>query len=148
MLHLVGCLCYLYQWCTVKQISDNEIYVLIKYIKRKSASPVLNVLKVWDHFETSQVFNTLFCCAFYMSTRIILHFVLRCFCTRISTWLFSYTSSSSSSACLGQDLFASSIKLYPLKTLRTLGPQTQSLYIRNISVFEGRLLFIYYYAHM
>jgi len=33
-LHLVGCLYYLYQWCTVKQISDNEIYLLIKYIKR------------------------------------------------------------------------------------------------------------------
>jgi len=26
LLHLVGCLYYLYQWCTVKQISDNEIY--------------------------------------------------------------------------------------------------------------------------
>ena len=24
---------YLYQWCTVKQISDNEIYLLIKYVK-------------------------------------------------------------------------------------------------------------------
>ena len=33
MLHLVGCPYYLYQWCTVKQISDNEIYLLIKYIK-------------------------------------------------------------------------------------------------------------------
>ena len=33
LLHLVGCLYYLYQWCTVKQISDNEIYSLIKYIK-------------------------------------------------------------------------------------------------------------------
>ena len=32
-LHLVGCLYYLYQWCTVKQISDNEIYLFIKYIK-------------------------------------------------------------------------------------------------------------------
>ena len=32
-LHLVGCLYYLYQWCTVKQISDSEIYLLIKYIK-------------------------------------------------------------------------------------------------------------------
>ena len=32
-MHLVGCLYYLYQWCTVKQISDNEIYMLIKYIK-------------------------------------------------------------------------------------------------------------------
>ena len=33
MLHLVGCLYYLYRWCTVKQISDNEICLLIKYIK-------------------------------------------------------------------------------------------------------------------
>ena len=32
-MHLVGCPYYLYQWCTVKQISDNEIYLLIKYIK-------------------------------------------------------------------------------------------------------------------
>ena len=32
-MHLVGCLYYLYQWCTVKQISDNEIYLMIKYIK-------------------------------------------------------------------------------------------------------------------
>jgi len=34
--HLVGCLYYLYQWCTVKQISDNEIYLLIKYTKKRS----------------------------------------------------------------------------------------------------------------
>ena len=33
LLHLVGCLYYLYQLCTVQQISDNEIYLLIKYIK-------------------------------------------------------------------------------------------------------------------
>ena len=33
LLHLVGCLYYLYQWCTVKQISDNEIHLSIKYIK-------------------------------------------------------------------------------------------------------------------
>ena len=33
LFHLVGCLYYLYQWCTVKQISDYEIYLLIKYIK-------------------------------------------------------------------------------------------------------------------
>ena len=31
--YLVGCLYYLYQWRTVKQISDNEIYLLFKYIK-------------------------------------------------------------------------------------------------------------------
>ena len=34
LLHLVGCLYYLYQRCAVKQISDNEIYLLIQYIKR------------------------------------------------------------------------------------------------------------------
>ena len=33
LLHLVGCLYYLYQWCTVKQIWDNEKHLLIKYIK-------------------------------------------------------------------------------------------------------------------
>ena len=33
LLHLIGCLYYLYQWSTVKQIPDNEIYLLIKYIK-------------------------------------------------------------------------------------------------------------------
>ena len=33
LLHLFGCLYYLYQWCTVKQISDNAIYLLIKYTK-------------------------------------------------------------------------------------------------------------------
>ena len=33
LLHLVGCLYYLYQCCTVKEISDNEIDLLIKYIK-------------------------------------------------------------------------------------------------------------------
>ena len=33
LLHLVGCLYYLYQRYTIKQISDNEIYLLIKYIK-------------------------------------------------------------------------------------------------------------------
>ena len=33
LLYLVGCLYYLYKWCTIKKISDNEIYLLIKYIK-------------------------------------------------------------------------------------------------------------------
>ena len=33
LLHLVCCIYYLYQWCTVKQILGNEIYLLIKYIK-------------------------------------------------------------------------------------------------------------------
>ena len=33
LLLLVGCLYCLYQWCTVKRISDNEIYLLTKCIK-------------------------------------------------------------------------------------------------------------------
>ena len=33
LLYLVGCLYHLYQLSTVKQISENEIYLLIKYIK-------------------------------------------------------------------------------------------------------------------
>ena len=33
LLHLVGCLYYTYKRCTVKQISDNEIHLFIKYIK-------------------------------------------------------------------------------------------------------------------
>ena len=33
LLQLVGCLYYLYQCCTVKQKSENEMYLLIKYIK-------------------------------------------------------------------------------------------------------------------
>ena len=36
LLHLVGCLYYYYQRCTLKQISNNEIYLLIKYIKKRS----------------------------------------------------------------------------------------------------------------
>jgi len=32
LLHLVGCLYYLYQWCTVKKISNDEIYLSIKKI--------------------------------------------------------------------------------------------------------------------
>jgi hypothetical protein len=33
LLHPIGCLCYLYQWCKVKRISDNEIYLFVKYTK-------------------------------------------------------------------------------------------------------------------
>jgi len=49
-LHLVGCLYYLYKWCTVKQISDNEIYLLIKYTKSvlwRVAKPLYNVEDAW-----------------------------------------------------------------------------------------------------
>ena len=47
LLHIVGYLYYLYQWCTVKQISDNQIYLLIKYYKKRSLesseTPVLYI---------------------------------------------------------------------------------------------------------
>ena len=38
LLHLVGCLYYLYQWRTVKPISYNEIYLLMKYFVYKKRS--------------------------------------------------------------------------------------------------------------
>ena len=50
LLHLVGCLYYLYQWCTVKQISYNEIYLLIKYIK----SVVWRVAKCLSYIEEAR----------------------------------------------------------------------------------------------
>ena len=40
LLYIVGFLYYLYQCCTFKQISDNEIYLLIKYIKSLVAKPL------------------------------------------------------------------------------------------------------------
>jgi len=52
-LHLVGCLYYLYQWCTVKQISDNEIYLLIKYIK----NVLFRVAKRLSYIEDAQCLN-------------------------------------------------------------------------------------------
>ena len=50
LLHLVGCLYYLYQWCTVKQISDNDIYLLIKYIK----SVLRRVVKRLSYIEDAR----------------------------------------------------------------------------------------------
>jgi hypothetical protein len=50
LLHLVGCLYYLYQWCTVKQISDNEIYLLIRYIK----SVLWRVAKFLSYIEEAR----------------------------------------------------------------------------------------------
>ena len=48
MLHLVGCLCHLYQWCSVTQISENEIYILIKYIKSVLWRVVKRLLYIED----------------------------------------------------------------------------------------------------
>ena len=50
LLHLVGCLYYLYQWCKVKQISDNEIYLLIKYIN----SVLWRVAKFLSYIEEAR----------------------------------------------------------------------------------------------
>jgi len=50
VLHLVGCLYYLYQCYTVKQISDNEIYLLFKYIK----SLLWRVAKVLSYIEDAR----------------------------------------------------------------------------------------------
>ena len=50
LFHLVGCLYYLYQWCTVKQISDNEIYLFIKYIK----SVLWRVVKCLSYKQDAQ----------------------------------------------------------------------------------------------
>ena len=56
LLHLVGCLYYLYQWCTVKQISDNEIYLLIKYIK----SALWRVAKQLSYIEDARCLKVKF----------------------------------------------------------------------------------------
>ena len=50
LFHLVGCLYYLYQRCTVKQISHNEIYLLIKYIK----SALWRVAKCLSYIEKAR----------------------------------------------------------------------------------------------
>jgi hypothetical protein len=50
ILHLFGCLYYLYQWCTVKQISDNEIYLLMIYIK----SVLWRIAKRLSHIEDAR----------------------------------------------------------------------------------------------
>ena len=50
LLHLVGCLYYLYKCCTVKQISDNDIYLSIKYLK----SVLWRVVKRLSYIEEAR----------------------------------------------------------------------------------------------
>ena len=93
LLHLVGCLYYLYQWCTVKQISDNEIYLLIKEIKsilwweakRLSYTEDARCLKVkpWrnkkcDEFSDvwSHVINILFIFRVAVLVGVNMHYVM------------------------------------------------------------------------
>jgi len=67
LLHLVGCLYYLYQCCTVKQISKNEIYLLIKYIK----SFLCRVTKYLSYIEEARCLKVNVTCLLN-SDRIIL----------------------------------------------------------------------------
>ena len=77
LLHLVGCLYYLYKRCTVKQISDNEIYLLIKYIKsglrrlakRLSYTEDTRCLKVNIDTRPAQVFHPKFVGKFKLDLR-------------------------------------------------------------------------------
>ena len=74
LFHLVGCLYYLYQCCTVKQISYNEIYLLFKYIKsvlwrtakRLSYIEGVRSLKVNLNWHL----KTLFLCQFWILHKI------------------------------------------------------------------------------
>jgi hypothetical protein len=62
-LYLVGCLYYLYQWCTVKQITDNEIYLLIIYIK----SVLWRVAKLLSFIENARCLKFNLICYVYKS---------------------------------------------------------------------------------
>jgi hypothetical protein len=92
LLHLVGCLYYLCQWCTVKQIWDNEIYLLIKYMKTflwraaKRLSCIEDAwclkvntkyYKIWPHDLHHSYFLP---SSKWYSDRIL----LQCFCFRLS----------------------------------------------------------------
>ena len=115
MLHLVGCLYYLYQWCTVKQISDNAIYLLIKYIK----SVLWRVAKRLSYIEDARCLKVKereFCinfsglptfrfCGLYLIVRIktivVVNIIkLFCLCNGKRLCLRKETVSFGMSACL------------------------------------------------
>ena len=81
---IVGALYYLYQWCTFKQISDNEIYLLIKYIK----SVLWRAAKRLSYVEDARCLKVLY------------HSKLPCLALRLLSLqaVFSFSSSSSSSS--------------------------------------------------
>ena len=62
LLHLVGCLYYLYQWCTVKQISDNELYLLIECIK----SVLSGVAKRLSYIEDARCLKVNWQCVYFI----------------------------------------------------------------------------------
>ena len=67
LLHLVGCLYYLYQWCTVKQISDNEMYLLIKYIK----SVLWGVAKLLSYIEDARCLKVKYAMIYVIIFRLL-----------------------------------------------------------------------------
>ena len=71
MLHLVGCIYYLYQWRTVKHISDNVIYLLNKYIK----SVLWRVSKRLSYIQDAQCLkvNTLMLESSSMTLKKVFH---------------------------------------------------------------------------
>ena len=72
-MHLIGCLYYLYQWCTVKQISDNEIYLLIKYIR----SVLWRVVRCLSYIEEARCLKVKKGWRYTSTPRIRLHVVDR-----------------------------------------------------------------------
>ena len=85
MLHLVGCLYYLYQWCTVTQVSDNEIYLLIKYIK----SVLWRVAKCLSYIEEARCLKVnmfiKFPCTIYVCVCVCV-----CVCVYIYIYIYIY----------------------------------------------------------
>jgi len=63
LLLLFGCLYYLYQWYTVKHISNNDIYLLIKYIK----SILWRVAKRLSYIEDARCLKVKHCRHFVLT---------------------------------------------------------------------------------
>ena len=84
LMHLVGCLYYLYQWFTVKQISDNEIYLLIKYIKSvlwRAAKCLSNIEEAWClKVKKKLYFSLRYKPNFYTHCRFVLVFTRKQIC--------------------------------------------------------------------
>ena len=95
---LVGCLYCLYQWCTVKQISDNEIYLLIKYIK----SVLWIVAKRLSYIEDARCLKVKHCAMVLVNNFVFNHVpfahpVLLFLCGFIA-WFVSLVSEQDASA--------------------------------------------------
>jgi hypothetical protein len=102
LLHLVCCLYYLIEWLTVKQISDNEIYLLIKYIKSvlwrvaKRLSyiedarwlKVKGINSVYREIYEHDIFVCLYISVALLSSRILKHFPRNWYVCKCSYLLF------------------------------------------------------------